>query len=706
MTAILSPVPARRPRVERLESALARPALWVGLVVAGSFVARLAATWRHTSPRVFPDEYLYVAVARSLGAGDGLTVRGAPAHFPALLEPILTAPIWLLHDTELAYRLTQALHVAAMSAAAIPIYWLARRIGAPTWQALCCAALTVAAPSLVLSSAMTADATAYPLALGAIAVGVAVLERPSRGGQVGFVALAGLASLARIQYIVIPVAFVIAAAMLEGRHPVAGARRYAVVLGLLLAGCLAVLLTGPAKVLGYYHGITAFSIDASSLAHWGGVDVMLLSFVAGVAIVPGALAGLATGLRTAEPRADRAFASLATTFIALVLLEAALYASNGSPRFQERYLIAIVPLLPVAFCAGARALPTGRWIATGAACVLVFLAMFVPLSGYAALDGKQDSAFLTAVARAQEVMGIGNAGLLVALAVGALGGVAFLAALRPSIGVPIALVGAILAATAASVGATSFDIRSAERMEATYSDRGRWNWVDDAALGSGSVLVTPGADRTGAEVDLFWNRDVKRVLRMPNAPRVDVFGDTLTRIADDGRLLAGGAPVRGPLLVEQSFAPLVLDDAREVRSTASATLWQPRGDVHVAMLTVGRYVDGWLDPKTQITVWPRSSGLRGGAVELRLSVPSGLGLTRAVLQLTAPGFSRVISVDPGRPATVRIPIRVESKPVRILVRGRTAIIDGGRLIVARAELPRLLPPEASSSRPLLPIGPG
>ena len=642
-----------------------------------------------TSPRIFPDEYLYPAVARSLGAGEGLTIRGTSAHFPALLEPMLTAPIWLLHDTESAYRLTQALHVAAMSAAAVPIYWLARRIGVPTWQALCCGALTVAVPSLVLSSAMTADATAYPLALGALAVGVAALERPSRANQVGFIALAGLASLARIQYIIIPVAFVIAAAMLEGRRPVAGARRYGVVLTLLLIGAVAVVLAGPAKALGYYHGITAFSIDASSLAHWGGVDMMLLSFVAGIAIVPGALAGLATGLHAAVPRPYRAFAALATCFIVLVLLEAALYASNGSSRFQERYLIAIVPLLPVAFCAGARALPAGRSIATGAACVLVVLAMFVPLSGYAALDGKQDSPFLTAIAWTQEVLGIGTAGLLVALAAGLLGCIAMLAALRPSVGVPIALVGAILAASAASVGATSFDLRRAQRMEATYADEGRWNWVDDAAVGTSSVLVTPGADRAGAEVDLFWNRDVKRVLRMPNAPEVDVFGDTPTRIADDGRLLADGAPVRGPLLVEQSFAAIILDDAREVRSTASATLWQPRGDVHVAMLTEGRYVDGWLDPKTKITVWPRSGGTREGSVELRLSLPSGL--PRAVLQFTAPGFSRVVSVDPRRPVTVRIPFVVETKPVHILVRGRTAIADGRRLIVARAVSPRLLP---------------
>ena len=139
-----------------------------------------------------------------------------------------TAPIWLLHDTESAYRLTQALHVAAMSAAAVPVYWLARRIGVPTWQALCCGALTVAVPSLVLNSAMTAVATAYPSAR-ALAVRVAALEGRAAEIRSDFIALAGRPSLAGIQYIIIPVAFVIAAAMLKGAALSPGAWRYGVV---------------------------------------------------------------------------------------------------------------------------------------------------------------------------------------------------------------------------------------------------------------------------------------------------------------------------------------------------------------------------------------------------------------------------------------------------------------------------------------------
>ncbi len=688
MTTLPLTAPRRRFGARALTAVVAHPASWLVLLVSASTATRLAAAWRHTSPRTFPDEYIYAALARSIAAGDGLVIRGQAAHFPAVLEPLLAAPLWLFGDAETAYRLTQGMHALAMSLAALPVYWLARRVGAPAWQALACGTFTVALPSLVFSSYVTADAVAYPLALGAIAAGVAALERPTRRNQVAFVALALLATLARVQYAVIPIAFAVTAVVVARGHLGLVLRRHRVVAVLFGVPGLALVALGPHRLLGYYEGILGFEVAPVTLAHWIGVDAMLIAFVAGIAVVPGAVAGLVTGLRRHAPGAHRAFAALATTFIALVLLEAALYAGNGSPRFQERYLIAIVPLLLVAFCVGVRALPSGRWITAAVAAALALLSMSIPLSGYAALDGKQDSPFLMAVARFQDHVGIANAGLVIALAIALLACASVVAALRPRIGVPIALGSAIIAVAAASLGATSFDVRAAQRMEATFADNGGWTWVDDRDLGLASVLVTPGADRAGTEVDLFWNRDLNRVLRMPNAPRVDVFGDTLTTITDNGGLVANGIPVRGPLLVEQSFAPILLDNARLVRRTASAALWQPRGEVQVAMLTVGRYIDGWLPPKAQITVWPRRDRIRTGVVELRLSLPAGL--SRAVLRLTAPGVSRRIVVDPGRQVTVRVPVRAETEPIRISLRGQTAILDGERAVVARMEPPKLL----------------
>ena len=288
---------------ERSPQPPSHPATWLFLIVSVELAARFAAAWRHTAPRTFPDEYIYASLARSLAAGDGLVIRGNPAHFPALLEPLLAAPLWLVGDTMTAYRLTQGLHAVAMSLAALPVYWLARRVGAPAWQALACGTFAVALPALVFSSYITADAVAYPLALGALAVGVAALDRPSRWNQVGFVALALLATLARVQYAVIPIAFAVAALVVaRGRIGVV-LRRHGLVVALFGIPILAAVALGPHRLLGYYEGVLSLDVSPATIVHWLGVDAMLLAFAAGIAVVPGGVAGLVTGFRRTGLRA-------------------------------------------------------------------------------------------------------------------------------------------------------------------------------------------------------------------------------------------------------------------------------------------------------------------------------------------------------------------------------------------------------------------
>lgn len=676
------------PRPSVVTRVLSRPAVVLVVIVVTSMALRLMTVVRHTSPRTFPDEYIYAVLARSLASGDGFSIRGEAAHFPAILQPLLTAPFWALGDAVTAYRLTQFLNVVAVSLAALPIYWLTRRIGAPAWQALCCAALAVALPTLVFSSYVMADAIAYPLVLGAVCAGVAALDRPTHWNQALFVLLAGLSVLARVQYVVVTAAFAVAALVIARGNPFLAARRHSVVAVLVGVPGLALVALGPGRVLGYYDGVLGLQVSTARLVHWACVDAMLLAYVIGVTVVPGAIAGFVTGFRRDAAGPHRALVAMITPLFALVLLETALYAASGSERFQERYLVALAPLLPVAFCAGARVLPAGKWLSVAVAGVLLFLSMFVPLSGYTALDGKKDSAFLMAVGWVEQHFGVGNTGLAIALIAAFFACVAAVAALGPRIGVPLALGLAVVAVALASMGATAYDAQAAKRMEATFSEGGSWTWVDDSGLGPTSVLVTPGADRATAEVQMFWNRNLGRVLRMPTAPEVDVFGDTLATIAADGELMAGGIPVRGPLLVEESISPILLDNARLVRRTVSATLWQPRGVVHVAMLTVGRYVDGWLDPKTRITVWPRQDGARTGIVVLRLSLP--VGLAPAIVQLKAPGISRTVRIAPGDTVAVRVPVSARTGPFRIDLEGNTAILDGQRAVVARMERPQLL----------------
>ena len=92
----------------------------------------------------------------------------APSSLPSVLAPVVQSVAWLPGDAELAFRLTQTLHVVVMSLAVVPAYLIARRLGIGTGLALGAAAFAVACPDLLYSGYVTADALGYTLALVAI----------------------------------------------------------------------------------------------------------------------------------------------------------------------------------------------------------------------------------------------------------------------------------------------------------------------------------------------------------------------------------------------------------------------------------------------------------------------------------------------------------------------------------------------------------
>src|SRR5439155_218653 len=100
---------------------------------------------------------------------------------------------------------------------------------------------------------------------------------------------------------------------------------------------------------------------------------------------------------------------------AALLAEAGLYASNGSGRFQERYLFLLLPLAAPAFGLFARRAGAGRWAVPAIALGLLLLSARVPLSGYTVADAKQDSPFLFAAFQLQKPLGSANGALAVAV---------------------------------------------------------------------------------------------------------------------------------------------------------------------------------------------------------------------------------------------------------------------------------------------------
>ena len=269
-----------------------RAAPLLAALVGVSFLLRLALGWLRATPTFFADEYIYGELGRSLAESGRPLIRGVSASFPALLQPLLTAPAWLFEDVETSFRAIQVAGALAMSLAAIPVFLLARRLGLGTGVSFAVAALGLVVPDFVYASWVLAEPFAYPLALGAVAVGTVALARPSLRLQLAFLALAGLATFARVQFAVLPVCFLAAVLVmgLRERRARAALREQVLVLAALALPALVFLAAGPGRILGFYEGILDLEIASPEMAKWLGLDGMLLAYAAG---------------RRARPRAPR-----------------------------------------------------------------------------------------------------------------------------------------------------------------------------------------------------------------------------------------------------------------------------------------------------------------------------------------------------------------------------------------------------------------
>ena len=189
-----------------------RHAQALAALVAASFVVRTAVAWLRAAPALFPDEYTYAALGRSIAESGKPLVRGASPHFPALLQPIVTAPAWLVGDVDTAYRLVQTIGALAMSLAAVPVFLLARRlglsgrVGARARRARPCSSRTSSSPRSSPPRRWLIRCSSPPSTRR---------REHSRdradGASSGSWRFAALATLARVQFAVLPVVYVLAA---------------------------------------------------------------------------------------------------------------------------------------------------------------------------------------------------------------------------------------------------------------------------------------------------------------------------------------------------------------------------------------------------------------------------------------------------------------------------------------------------------------
>ena len=650
---------------------------------------RALVAFRRETPAYFPDEYMYSELGRSIAENGRPLVRGVESTFPALLQPVLTAPAWLLDDVAVAYHLIQTANALAMSLAAIPVYLLARRVGVDGWLAVAAAASALLLPDLLYAGWMLSEPFAYPLVLLAALLAVRALERPGFGPQLAFLAAAGLAAFARAQFLVLPLCFV-AATLIVGARERSLARTVRaqwLITGSFAVAALGLAVRGSDRV-GFYPQLLALDLAPASLAHRLETQVLALLYGSGWVLVPAAVLGLAGAIARPRTRAELAFAALTFPLVAALVLQAALW--GDSAQMQQRYFFYVVPLLGVAFALHAgRGWPWRRVHALGCAAMLL-VAATVPLSGYAVQAGKQHATFLFALTRAEELLGgIGAGALAVGGAAGALS--ILTAALAWTRGATVALALLALGACAATAAAaTSYDLRYNASVRRDYLPADR-SWVDHSGARNVALVYGRGQPKEGLE-QLFWNRSVRRVLLMPGAPPLDSFGSEQLTIGRRGELLAAGAPLRQPLLVDGGAAIVELRGARRITASQAYALWQPAGTPRLTRYFTGWYRDGWLANAGAFRIWAPSIAGR-----VRFTVSRGLDDQPGRLHIRTPSGQSVLRLQPGQSRAVELRACGSGKwRASFSVDG--LIVSSERLLGMRSTRPSWTPDRRACSR--------
>jgi hypothetical protein len=576
-----------------------------GLVLVSALLRIVVAQW-HTAPRYWPDEYIYSAISHSLGHGQ-LQVRGQPAGFYAILQPLLAAPAWHFLPVYDAYRVIQAGNAFAASLVVLPLWVLGRELRLPRLMTYLVCVYALLVPTVTMIPITITDFVAYPLVITAAAVAVRGLNEPTRGRQIVFLCVAALATLARIQYVVVIPAYLVAAVVLDRRR--APRRHPLVFLAVVPAAAGAVL-----AVTGYYAvGAGAFRL---SMLKWMGLQGLLLSITAGVAIVPGAVAAL---LRPSN-RIEKAFAAFTAVFVLLVFFEASSPAASEG-RYKERYLLAIVPLLAIAFGIYVSSRRSHRSIVLLVGAALVVAAFAVPVSGYTFNAPYYDSQTLDFAWLLQNHLGASTAALVVLLFVVLGATVAMTGLWKGQIGV-VALPVAIVWMLVVSVVATHIDVVFNKQA----NDPG---WIDRAAGGANvTAVATPASGRIELLRQLYWNASVNRETTLDRATPTDTYPIPRLRLGPHGELDG----IKGYFLFDETGTQATFTGATTVAREGNYTLL--RGDhPRFRTLVENQLSTGWLSPYSWLRAWPvNPSATSSPTVRFTLSLPPG-GARQVHMQL-------------------------------------------------------------------------
>ena len=263
--------------------------------------------------------------------------------------PTVTAPLWLLHNVDLSYRLAQGVGSIAFASSAFPAYFLARKVGITVRGALLATVLALLAPAGAFTSTLLSEPYSYSAGADCCARRVYALTRPTALRIAGLVALGvGLVFVGGLQLAVFLPAcvgtYLLALPLRGASQRLAVATACAAV----AAAAVVVLRENPNAAVALHAADRLTNERFGSMAAWLGVNAFVLAIGASWVIVPGAVLGIKSLVK--HGGAGRVFSVLALLLTAGCLFEAASWSAHDQGTY-ERFVIYLVPLLAIAFVA-------------------------------------------------------------------------------------------------------------------------------------------------------------------------------------------------------------------------------------------------------------------------------------------------------------------------------------------------------------------
>ena len=652
----MSSAAAARPRAL---SAAVPVAAWLAGLVVLSVLARYGVGRRMVAPWIMVDEIVYSELARGIASGEGLSIRGHSAGLGyGLVYPALISPAYLLDSLPAAYAAVKAINAVLISLAAVPAYFLARRVLTPGY-ALVAALLAISVPSLFYAGTVMTENAFYPIVLGAALALVLVLERPLPLRVAAFLAAAGVAYLTRPQAVfLIPAA--LTAPLLLGRRRLLEFRwlygGIAAVAAVVL-GAAAVRGDGPLSLLGAYRAATSQDYSAEEIARWFLYHVAELDLYLGVAPFAAFLLLLAAARRL--DRCEQAFLAGAAAFSFWLLLQVAAFATQPSIlRIEERNVFYAAPFFFVALLLWIRrGAPRPLPALAAAGVVAVALPGFIPYERLIGVSATSDTLALLPLWWVH-LQGIALDRVWLVVVAGALVIALLLALPRPAL---LVLPGLVLVLYA--LAAQPIDVRMREASVGalfqgiTKPDR---DWVDEAVGGSADVAVlwTGGPDRLVVHENEFFSRSVGDVYYRGESVPGGLPQTEVSISRADGSL----APIAAPYLLTDRSLPI------EGRVVAADTrkgirLLRLDGPARVSGLTEGVYADLWSRPTWEYT------GFRCEGERLLVRLQSDARLFTRPQTVTARVGDRVSSTRVS-PATEETAMSIPLDGERCVVRFR------------------------------------